>query len=290
MTRIFRTLIDKQWSEGKFVCVGLDSQLDKIPEHILSNRSLSRKGYSDGDCISEFNRAIVEATHDIVCAYKLNTAFYEALGAPGIRALKLTISDIHFIDRDIPVILDAKRGDTVNTNNGYLKFAFEYLGADAITVHPYMGQKSLQPFLDCIDKGIFVLCRTSNDGAGEFQDLLVRKYPEGEFLKPMYQQVAHRVSHCWNGNQNCGLVVGATNTDELHRVRRASGNLPILIPGIGKQGGDLEKTILAGKNAHNSGIIVSASRSVIFASDGTDFAQFARKETHKLSASIANLL
>lgn len=295
--RNFRTMLENKWSEGKFVCVGLDSDIEKLPKHILEKSTKAEWGFHDDDCLIVFNKAIINSTSDLVCAYKINTAFYEELGVAGIHALQRAVDDINFMAPDVPVILDAKRGDIGNTNKGYVEFAFNHLGADAITVHPYMGQESLQPFLDCVDKGIFILCRTSNPGAGEFQDLSVREYhelshihPEDSRMKPLYMQVAHRVSTFWNKNQNCGLVVGATNPDELRRVRVASGSLPILIPGIGAQGGDLEKTVLAGINNDHEGIIVNSSRAIIFASGERDFAEAARNETSKLSTSITNIL
>lgn len=225
--------------------------------------------------IVAFNRAIVEATKDLVCAYKLNTAFYEAYGDQGLVALHRTIVNIHANAPDVPVILDAKRADIGNTNAGYVQAAFEFLQADAITVHPYLGAEALQPFLDCANKGIFVLCRTSNPGTGEFQYLSVN----GE---PLYCFVARRVANNWNKNGNCAVVVGATYPDELREVRGLVGDMPILIPGIGAQGGDVEKTVSAGKDSRGQGMIINSSRSIIFASKGEDFAEAARRETEKL--------
>lgn len=268
--RNFMELLEAQWSKGNFVCVGLDSEYEKIPAHL---RSGDQAGTSTA--ITMFNRAIVEATKDIVCAYKPNAAFYEAHGAEGIVALHHTIADIHAIAPDVPVILDAKRADIGNTNAGYVDAAFNFLRADAITVHPYLGAEALQPFLARAEKGVIVLCRTSNPGAGEFQDLSVN----GE---PLYRFVARRVANEWNKSGNCALVVGATYPDELHEVRGLVGGMPILIPGIGAQGGDVEKTVSAGKDRRGQGMIINSSRGIIFASKGADFAEAARRETEKL--------
>lgn len=271
--RDFRQMLEMQWSRGNFVCVGLDSEFNKIPKsaHISDNEC----GVDVADTIVTFNREIVKATLDLVCAYKLNSAFYEAYGAEGITALHRTIMDIHVIAPNVPVILDAKRGDIGNTNNGYVKASFDFLCADAITVSPYLGAEALQPFLARAEKGIIVLCRTSNTGAHEFQNLIVN----GE---PLYRFVARRVTSKWNKNNNCVLVVGATHPDELREVREIVGDMPILIPGIGAQGGDVEKTVMAGKDSRGKGMIINSSRGIIFASGGIDFAQVARRETEKL--------
>jgi orotidine-5'-phosphate decarboxylase len=271
--RNFRQLLENQWAQSNFVCVGLDSQPDKIPEFVRQGRGM--KGVSVTPTIIAFNRAIVEATMGLVCAYKPNTAFYEAHGYAGIMALQQTIVDIHAMAPDVPVILDAKRGDIGNTNAGYVSFAFNFLQADAITVHPYLGAEALKPFLDCAEKGIFVLCRTSNPGAGEFQDSWVG----GE---PLWSVVARHVANDWDENRNCGLVVGATYPNELREIRRLAGDMPILIPGIGAQGGDVEQTVTAGMNKHGHGMIINSSRGIIFASSGADFAEVARRETEKL--------
>ena len=266
-------MMETQWSRDNFVCVGLDSDFDKIPES--AHRSGNECALDVANTIVAFNRAIVKATKDLVCAYKLNTAFYEAHGVKGVSALQRTIHDIHAIAPDVPVILDAKRGDIGNTNVGYAKMAFDFLRADAITVHPYLGAEALEPFLARAENGIIVLCRTSNPGAGEFQDLLVN----GE---PLYRVVARRVANEWNKNGNCALVVGATCPDELREVRGIVGDMPILIPGIGAQGGDVEKTVTAGKDSRGKGMIINSSRGIIFASLDEDFAEAASYETKKL--------
>lgn len=284
--RNFMQMLEAQWEKENFVCVGLDSEYEKIPDSI----SLPKLPLRKGTAIWKFNRFIVEATKDLVCAYKPNIAFYEAHGDAGLDALKYTISCIHDLAPDVPVILDAKRADIGNTNKGYIKMAFDYLKTDAITVHPYLGKEALQPFLDCADKGIIVLCRTSNKGAGEFQDRIVEVTDEEAkqwglprfTLMPLYQLVAYRVSREWNVNGNCALVVGATYPEELAAVRQIVGDTPILIPGIGAQGGDVEKTVKAGKDSRNKGMIINSSRGIIFASNGPDFAEAARRETMKL--------
>ena len=273
--RDFKQLLEAQWKKGKFLCVGLDSDFEKIPDSIRQNGTR--------ETIVAFNRAIVDATKDIVLSYKPNPAFYEAHGDEGWNALRETIQYIHDVAPELPVILDAKRGDIGNTNNGYAESAFDHLRADAVTVHPYFGSEALAPFLERADKGIIVLCRSSNSGAGEFQNLEVN----GEAL---YRVVARQVVDSWNGNGNCSVMVGATYPDELREVRQIVGEMPILIPGIGAQHGDLDKTVAAGRNAKGEGMIISSSRAVIFASGGLDFAQAAREKATELDASIRGAL
>lgn len=279
--RNFMALLRCKWDEGKFVCVGLDSELRKIPEAAqISDASRLDRGIDPETSIIEFNRGIVDATKDIVCAYKPNIAFYEAYGNEGLSALHETICYINQTAPDVPVILDAKRADIGSTNAGYATAAFDFLNADAITVHPYLGAEALQPFLDCADKGIIVLCRTSNKGAGEFQDKYISIVPGCNM--PLYQYVARQVATSWNKNDNCLLVVGATYPEELAQVRKIVGDMPILIPGIGAQGGDVEKTVLAGKDSNGQGMIINSSRGIIYASNGPDFANAARAETLRL--------
>ena len=274
--RNFRQLLEVQWSRGNFVCVGLDSDYEKIPE------VAEMKLFSVGGKITSFNFAIVDATRDLVCAYKLNTAFYEAYGTEGWTALRQTIEHIHRVTPDVPVIIDAKRGDISSTNAGYVQMAFEFLQADAITVHPYLGAEALQPFLARVDKGIIVLCRTSNPGADEFQHMLVATDWAHDGTMPFYQYVAFKVAKDWNENGNCGVVVGTTYPEELREVRGIVGDMPILIPDIGAQGSDVEKTVTAGKDSRGQGMIINSSCGIIFASKGVDFAEAARRETEKL--------
>ena len=281
--RNFMQMLKARWERNNFVCVGLDSEYEKIPK-VVRERSLPWKR-----AIVDFNRAIVNATKDFVCAYKPNSAFYEACGAEGVEALHETIAHIGDVAPEVPVILDAKRGDTKDTNIQYAKMAFVSYGADAITVNPYMGREPLEPFLSRKDKGVIVLCRTSNEGASEFQDRTVVPTAE-EAMKwgipirpmPLYQLVAYRVVKEWNANGNCAVVVGATCPAELDEVSQIVSNMPILIPGIGAQGGNLEKTVKAGKDSHGAGMIINSSRGIIFASNGADFATVARRETEKL--------
>lgn len=307
--RNFKELLKAQWAKGKFVCVGLDSDEEKIPESIGKNLFSER--------ILTFNKRIIDATADIAGMYKPNKAFYEALGPEGFGVLRQTIRYIHEVAPEIPVILDAKYGDIDNTNKGYVKSIFDFYGADAVTIHPYMGEKSLESFLNCKDKGIIVLCRTSNKGADEFQkrlteldseerkligeqglsDLVTQwgvksfvggaSFETNRSMLPLYLLNAFRVSRYWNKNDNCCLVVGATNpADELAKVRRIIGDMPILIPGIGAQGGDLENAIKAGKDYKGQGMIINSSRGIIFASSGEDFAGAARREAERLSEEI----
>ena len=270
----FLEKLEHCWQQDNFVCVGLDSDYDQLPSIIIADRSVE-------DALFQFNREIIDATHDLVCAYKPNTAFYEAQADAGMRALIRTVSYIKETYPHIPVILDAKRADIGSTNVGYVRAAFDRINADAITVHPYLGKEALAPFLACKERGIIVLVRTSNPGAGEFQDLSV-----GPSQEPLYQVVARHVAQTWNSNGNCALVVGATYPAELKKVRTIAGNMPILIPGIGTQGAEVAATVNAGKDSRGWGMIISSSRSIIFASKGNDLAQAARKKTEQLRGEI----
>ncbi len=254
---------------NSLLCVGLDSQLEKLPGIVKARPHP----------IFEFNKAIIDATHDLVCAYKPNIAFYEAEGLDGLLQLKFTTKYIKEKFPEIPIILDAKRADIGNTNERYAKFAFDFFAADAITLHPYLGIETLGPFLERKDKETFILCKTSNPGAGELQDLKV----DG---KPLYQIVAEHVVNEWNYNGNCSLVVGAPYPAELNIVRRIAKNLPLLIPGIGIQGGEVEKVVKAGIDADGMNAIINSSRGIIFASSGDDFAQKARAEADHLRSEI----
>lgn len=258
-------------------CVGLDTVYSKIPQ------SLKKDSQSKVDIIFEFNQAVIDQTHDLVCAYKPNLAFYEALGEAGWTALKQTVDYIHSLDENILTIADAKRADIGHTNQAYAEAIFDYLGFDALTVHPYLGSKALQPLLSRKDKGIIVLCRTSNPGAAEFQDL---KIDFDNSSIPLYQYLAHQVKDHWNQHDNCALVVGATYPKELVEVRDIVKDMPLLIPGVGSQGGDVKKTVLAGQDDKGKGMIINSSRSIIFAGDDGDFAQAARFKTTELKQAI----
>jgi orotidine-5'-phosphate decarboxylase len=260
--------------EGRHLVVGLDTDPRRIPASVSPDAS-------PGERVCAFNRVIVEATEDLVCAYKPNAAFYEALGDEGFDTLRQTVAEIRELAPDVPVILDAKRADIGSTNQGYVTAAFDQLGADALTVHPYLGQEALRPFLERTEKLLFVLCRTSNPGAGEFQDLLV----EG---LPLYRRVARAVAGGWNERGNCGLVVGATYPEELRLVREDVGaDLPILIPGVGAQGGDLAEVVRIHRAAGSDAFLINASRSVLYASEQADFAAAARREAEAVAAAIA---
>jgi orotidine-5'-phosphate decarboxylase len=268
-TRNFNDLLHTQWSQQRFLCVGLDPDVAKIPESVVG---------SVEERMIAFNRAVIDATHDVVQSYKPNSAFYEAHGDVGLRALRETIQYAQSVAPEVPIILDAKRADIGNTNNGYVSYAFDYLNVDAITVHPYMGGESLAEFFARADKGIFVMCKNSNLGSGEFQDLEIN----GE---PLYLHLARAFATTWNANNNCGLVVGATYPADISRVRAIAPAMPLLIPGVGAQGGDLEASVKAARNI-DGGFILSTSRAVLYVSSGTDFADVARTEAQKLDAHI----
>ncbi len=294
MERNFKTMLEALWAKDRFVCVGLDSELAKIPA--------SAARHCPKNTVLNFNRCLIDATYDLVCAYKPQIAFYEEQGPEGLAALMETVKYIHEKAPEVPVICDAKRGDVDNTNLAYVKTIFNTYGFDAVTVNPYLGGAALQPFFDRLDKGIIVLCRTSNKGAGEFQDLHTltldpRKKPEGmsteEWLKALcadsmvlYQRVAKTVAEKWNKNNNAFLVMGATYPCEGKLVRELTGDMGFLVPGVGAQGGDIEATVLNCMDGKTWGMIVNSSRGIIFASNGPDFAAAARQKTLELSQLI----
>jgi orotidine-5'-phosphate decarboxylase len=277
---------------GSLVCVGLDPELERIPSSAevsrVSMQAVAGPVHGPDTEMERrllaFTQAIVHATADHVCAFKPNSAFYEQYGVAGIRALKWIVSYIHARHPGIPVILDAKRGDIGSTSAAYARFAYDYLDADAVTLHPYLGRDALAPFLERADRGAIILCRTSNPGGGEFQDLRVAA--EGAASEPLYQRVARAVAGEWNRLENCALVVGATFPEELRMVREIVGDMPILVPGVGAQGGDLEQVVSLGRDSSGHGLMISLSRSVIYASDGPDFADAARREVERVAAAI----
>lgn len=246
------------------LCIGLDPDPQLMPA---------------GVGIVEFNRAIIEATSDLVCAYKPNLAFYETLGAEGFDVLKDTIA---CIPESIPTIGDAKRGDIGNTAKMYAKSLFEMFGFDAATVNPLMGFDSLEPFIEYRDRGVFVLCRTSNPGSADLQDQLLSS-------GPMYELIAE-LARQWNKYGNIGLVVGATYPEEISRVRAICPDMPLLIPGVGAQSGDLASAVRYGVDAKGQKAIISSSRQVIYASKGKDFAEAAREAALKLRDEINRYL
>lgn len=269
-----RLLEQRQISANTLLCVGLDTDIyhKKFPSEL--------KKTDLRETMREFNRAVIDATADLVCAYKPNIAFYEEHGNEGMDALKWTIDYIKDNHSDIPIILDAKRTDIGNTNLSYARMAFDLLGADAITVNPYFGGEAIQPFLDRKDKGVIVLCRTSNPGAKEFQNKIVKHPQLGEV--PLYQDVAYQAAHEWNKNGNVSLVVGATAPEELVWVRKIVGNMQLLVPGLGAQGGKPEDIALA-LDGKKIGVIGNNARGIIFAEPqgGETFAQAVRKEALK---------
>jgi orotidine-5'-phosphate decarboxylase len=254
-------------ARSSLLCIGLDPELSRLPAHLPRS----------ADGIGRFNQEIIAATSDLVSSYKPNLAFYEALGPGGLGALKQTIE---LIPRDIVVIGDAKRGDIGNTARAYASALFDFYGFDAVTLSPYLGGDALEPFLTYADRGVLVLCRTSNPGAAEIQGLNVVQ--DGE-VRPLYEVVAQR-ARAWNSRGNVGLVVGATAPGELVRIREIAPDLPILIPAIGSQGGDLNAAASAHRDA--APVMISASRSIIYASAGPDFATVARQAALKLYDAI----
>jgi orotidine-5'-phosphate decarboxylase len=207
-----------------------------------------------------FNRWIIEQTHPYAAAYKPNMAFYEARGTQGLTELELTMEYLRSQHPDIWTICDAKRGDIGNTNRGYAVSIFDAMGFDAVTLHPYLGKEALAPFLERRDKACIILCRTSNPGAGEFQDLV----SDG---RPLWETVAVRVSAEWNVAGNCMLVVGATYPDEMRRIRAIAPAIPFLVPGVGAQGGDVAAVVSAGLDARGKGLLINSSRGILFSQD-----------------------
>ena len=253
----FAELFDARVATGAHLCVGLDTSPASLPDII--DRTLSAP-----ERVVRFNECIVDATRDIAAAFKPNAAFYEAMGAAGWEALRLTVDYIHRVAPDVPVLLDAKRADIGSTNEGYVRAVFDEVGADAVTVHPYLGEQALRPFLDRPGAGIFVLARTSNPGAGEFQDLLIDGLP-------LYRQVARRVAGEWTAQARLGLVVGATYPREMEEIRAdVPTDVPILIPGVGAQGGDLAASVRANVEAGSRAFIISVSRGIAGAARGDD--------------------
>jgi orotidine-5'-phosphate decarboxylase len=250
-------LLSASAANQSLLCIGLDPDPDRIP----------------GADVLGFNMEIIDATADLVCAYKPNLAFYEALGTTGIKALERTVAHI---PPTIPVIGDAKRGDISSSSKAYARAVFDVCGFDAVTVSPYLGHDSVAPFLEYRDRGVFILCRTSNEGASDFQDLALLDV-EDDRRAPLYEHVARKALE-WNANRNVGLVVGATYPDQLKRVREICPDLPLLIPGVGAQGADLAATVTYGVDSRGQRAIISSSRQILYASKGGDFAQAAQRE------------
>ncbi|PJJ21609.1 orotidine-5'-phosphate decarboxylase [Janthinobacterium sp. OK676] len=257
----FINKLSAAWTaNNSLLCVGLDPDLAKLPAEL--------RDLPDG--ITTFCTRIIDATADLACAFKPQIAYFAALGA------EKQLEDICRYVREnyphIPLILDAKRGDIGATATQYAREAFERYGADAVTVNPYMGEDSLDPYLAWKDRGVIILCRTSNPGGSDLQFLNT----DGE---PLYQRVARLVAEKWNKNGQCALVVGATFPEELAQVRAIVGDMPLLVPGIGAQGGDIAATVGAGQTASGMGMMISSSRAIIYATpqDGEDWADAARR-------------
>jgi len=259
-------LLKANQKNKSLLCVGLDIDPERMPENVG---------------VFEFNKAIIDATSDLVCAYKPNIAFYEALGNEGLDALRQTVK---YIPDDIPVICDAKRGDIGNTARAYARTIFDNFNFDATTVSPYLGFDSLVPFLHYADKGIFILCRTSNAGAVDFQSLRIKGQE-----KLLFEIVASKATE-WNTHGNVGLVIGATYPEELRLIRQSHPDMPILIPGVGAQGGDLTTAVRYGVDARGQKAIINSSRGIIYASKGKDFAQSARQAATELRDQINQYL
>jgi orotidine-5'-phosphate decarboxylase len=260
-----QTLIQQIRTKKSYLCVGLDSDITKIPAHLLQKE----------DPVFEFNKAIIDATKDVCVSYKINTAFYESNGLQGWQSMEKTLN---YIPKDIFTIADAKRGDIGNTSTQYAKAFFNAMHFDSITVAPYMGKDSVKPFLDFENKWTIVLGLTSNEGAFDFQYL---KNENQELFKHVIQKVAS-----WGTDENLMFVIGATKTAQLKEVREIIPNHFLLVPGVGAQGGSLEEVSKIGMNA-DVGLLVNASRQIIFASNGEDFAEKARGEALKLQAEMA---
>ena len=253
----FHQHLRRAWAQSdSMLCVGLDPDPARFPDAV-------------GGSVLDFCTAIVDATADAVCAFKPQIAYFAAAGAEAhLERLCAHIRDRH---PHVLLVLDAKRGDIGSTAEQYAHEAFDRYGAHVVTVNPYLGGDSVEPFLRHPDGGVFVLCRTSNPGSGDFQSLVA----DG---RPIYQHVAQRVAHEWNSIGDCGLVVGATYPHELAQVRALVGDLPLLVPGVGAQGGDVEATVQAGVDSAGYGMVINSSRAILYASKGPDFAAAAHRE------------
>jgi orotidine-5'-phosphate decarboxylase len=245
------------------LCVGLDPDPSRIPP----------------ERTAAFLTSVVEATRDLVCAYKPNLAFYEQLGETGYSALRAVLAAI---PDDIPVIADAKRGDVAHTAEAYARAIFDELGFDAATVNPYLGGDSVEPFVSRADRGVFIVCRTSNPGARDLQDLRVE---QGGATRPLYQAVAE-LAKGWDRHSNVGLVVGATYPDEMRELRSICPDMPFLVPGVGAQQGELERSVQAGLDAGGGGMVINAARSVLYTARGPNRPDDARRAAQDLRDAI----
>ncbi len=261
--------LSKKIEQKKHICVGLDTDIKKIPAHLLE---LS-------DPVYQFNKEIIEATKNNAAAYKFNLAFYESRGIDGLRSLEKSLSEI---PKDILVIGDAKRGDIGNTSKMYAESLFDHFRFDASTLHPYMGEDSINPFLNYTDKLNFILVLTSNPSSSDFEKL---KLENGKYL---FQEVLSQV-HKWNKNKNCGIVFGATNSDELKENLKYIGNLPVLLPGVGSQGGNLNEVVNSFISNDSKKYIVNVSRALIYTDSSRNFAEKANEKLISLNQEIQNI-
>ena len=271
----FYANLHRSWAAGRFVCVGLDPDQSKIPAVI---------GGAQNRRVEDFCREIVDGTAAYASAFKLNSAFFEQMGVDGARLLESVIAYIKSTYPDRLVILDAKRGDIDNTNRYYADAVFDVLGADVVTVHPYMGYESLRPFFDRRDRGVIVMAANSTPGAGELQDLLVA---DGT---PLYEHIGRSAARKWNSRGNCAVTAGATDPSKLGRLRAAVGDMPILLLGLGAQGGDLRECLRVGRARESFGLIPNSSRAILYASSGPDFAAAASEAAsafnHALTSTV----
>lgn len=264
----FYSKLRRSWEKSNsLVCIGLDPLIDRMPLHLRNKKN----------AIFEFNKAIIDLTAEHVCAFKPQIAYFSAQRAES--ALEDTIAYIHEKFPHVPVILDAKRSDFDLTAEQYVIEAFDRYKADALTVVPFQGTDALKPYLDRKDKGIILLCRTSNPSSADLQDLKVG----GE---PIYRVIAAKAVNDWNYNENVLLVVGATQPAELREIRSLVGQMPILVPGVGAQGGQIESTVQCGKDSFGTGLIVSSSRAVLYASTQEDYAEQALEVVLKMKNEI----
>jgi len=265
-----QTKLRKKTEKGLHICVGLDTDINKIPVHLRESKN----------SLLEFNKAIINATANEAVSYKINFAFYESLGIPGMQTLEETIS---CIPSDVLIIADAKRGDIGNTSKMYAQSVFDYFKCDSVTLHPYMGYESVEPFLEYEDKISFILGLTSNSSAKDFEK---QKLESGEFL---YQKVISKTSE-WNTRNNCGLVFGATNLEELQNNISSFEDMPILLPGVGAQGGSLEDVVATFESNSKSNFLINVSRALIYCDGSENFEQIVKKTITDYNITIKSLL
>lgn len=266
----FKDKLDKIIKKNNsLVCVGLDTEIEKLPNHLKKAN----------DAIFKFNKAIIDATHDKVCVYKPNIAFYEAYGIDGLTQLKKTITYIQYKYPEVPILLDAKRGDIGNTAKMYAKAIFDYWKADATTIYPHLGMDTISPYLEYKNKLVILLIKTSNPDSGMFQDMKVG-------ADPFYLAMAKKIKKLVLAYNNVGIFVGATYPEEMRQIRKLFPDKIFLTAGIGAQKAEAKNTIQAGLDKNKSGIMFNASRSILYASNGEDFGERAREETDKLRTEI----